>query len=254
MKITQDLIYDPEHNLAFDLYEPDAKPQKILIFWHGGGFFKGDKSNEVEIGQKAAAAGFLTFIPNYRLAPKDLFPKANDDSRVFVEWLLESKYATDNLEITQIGASVGGLLALNLSMIHNFATVTWSAPLVYSRFLAEHEDIKPSTDAAGEFGETDPKRVQQAFYKFFTLTYLGTEDTLHKAEELDALHLFHDRIGKVLFYNSTSELVPVQDTLDFIQVLADNNLPATLKTLAGSGHAMAYAKEVLDDSLEFLAK
>lgn len=255
MKITQDLIFDPEKNLAFDLYEPDNAPTKILIFWHGGGFFKGDKSNETEIGTAGAAAGFLTFIPNYRLAPRYLYPSANEDSDNFVTWLLNSKYYTDqNLEIVQIGASVGGLMALDLSMKYQFKTVSWSAPLNYSRWLDKHQDIKPSTDAKTEFGEMDPQKIKDSFYKYFTLTYLGDEDIAQKAQELDASHHLHDKIGEILMFNSTQELVPIHDVLELINLLAEKNLPAGLKTIAGEGHAMAYASDVLAESLTFLQK
>lgn len=253
MEITQDLIFDPEKNLAFDLYEPHNAPKKILIFWHGGGFFKGDKANETNIGTAAANAGFLTFIPNYRLAPRYVFPSANDDAENFVTWLLNSKYYTDqNLEIVQIGASVGGLLGLELSMKYQFATVSWSAPLDYSRWLDKHPDIKPSTDAKTEFGEMDPQKIKDSFYKYFTLTYLGNDDVMAKAEELDARHHLQDKIGRVLLFNSTQELVPIKDALDFVNLLAEKNLPANLRTIAGDGHAMAYAGDVLSPSLEFL--
>ena len=56
----------------------------------------------------------MTLIPDYRLAPEfTTYPAAHQDSKKFVEWLLDSDYTDDDDQqnIVQIGASVGGTLA-----------------------------------------------------------------------------------------------------------------------------------------------
>ncbi|MBA1393654.1 alpha/beta hydrolase, partial [Lactobacillus sp. XV13L] len=46
-KITTDVVYDHQKNLTVDIYAPtaDTAPSKVLVFWHGGGWFRGDKDS-----------------------------------------------------------------------------------------------------------------------------------------------------------------------------------------------------------------
>ncbi|MBA1395313.1 alpha/beta hydrolase, partial [Lactobacillus sp. XV13L] len=123
---------------------------------------------------RIADQGFTVFAPNYSLAPANRFPAAHQDCVRFVEWLLASKYVDNDHHpraITQIGASSGGVMALYLAGRYGFPTVTWSAPVNYSDWMRDHEDVKPSADAQNELGVRDPSDINKAFYKYFALTY-----------------------------------------------------------------------------------
>lgn len=110
------IAYDLKHGLKTDIYYPnDTDSQtKILIFWHGGGWFRGSKESIRDVAIDLANAGFMTFVPDYRLAPADHFPAAHEDALNFAAWLLASNYTDEGDEnnIVQIGASSGGTLAL----------------------------------------------------------------------------------------------------------------------------------------------
>lgn len=251
--VKKELVFDPDRNLAFDLYLPEHENGKILVFWHGGGWFRGDKSSAQPIGEIAANNGFKVLIPNYRLAPRHTFPSAHEDSARLIKWLLQSDYYAAEDQIVQIGASVGGTMALVLSMKYGFKTVTWSAPLNFSRWLHEHEDVHAAVDAKNELGLEDPTDIHASFYKYFVETYLGPEATDIERNQLNVEATYNGKIGPILLYNSTNELVPLQDTLNFVSLLAHDDLPVTLQTVAGSGHAMDYSENVLSASLQFLA-
>lgn len=254
LEVKKDLVFDPDRTLSFDLYEPEKPNGKILVFWHGGGWIRGDKSGVAEIGEIAANAGFKVVIPNYRLAPRYTFPSAHEDSEKFITWLLQSDYYSADQEIVQVGASVGGTMALVLSMKYGFKTVTWSAPLSFSNWLAEHEDVKASVDAKTELGLTNDDDIRESFYKYFVQTYLGPEATSADQIQLDVQATYAAKIGQVLLFNSTNELVPLRDTLNFVNLLSHDDIPTTLKTVAGSGHAMDYSMDVLSESLAYLEK
>ncbi|MCT7783436.1 MAG: alpha/beta hydrolase, partial [Lactobacillus iners] len=128
VSIIKDIKYDDRNNLFTDIYFPEqtSTTNKILIFWHGGGWIKGSKEACQELGVKFAKAGFTTMIPEYRLASQSTFPGAHQDSKTFVEWLLNSQYVTmprSKQPIYQIGASVGATMALFIAGQFGFDTV-----------------------------------------------------------------------------------------------------------------------------------
>ena len=253
--IKNNIIYDQNHQLATDIYFPNdtTTNTKILIFWHGGGWFRGNKESVKEFGISFANAGFMTFIPEYRLAPKHIYPAAHNDALTFVNWLLESHYTDDDDQknIFQIGASVGGNMAIYLAGKFGFPTVTWSAPVEFSDWFKNHIDTKPSPVAKEEFGLTDRHQIAASFYKYFAQTYAGTanEAVLAKinAKSFDLINL-----GPLLMINSADELTPITSVLDFINYLSTKDLPSQLMVIPGHGHAMDYAKEYLDESLDYL--
>lgn len=107
----------------------------------------------------------MTFIPDYSLAPKAVFPAAHEDALYFVDWLLKSNYTDqdDARNIVQIGASVGGTMALYVAGKYSFPTVTWSAPVEFSNWIKDHQDVKASPDAKNDFGITDPEKSDKPF-------------------------------------------------------------------------------------------
>lgn len=70
MKCVSDIIYEPTHNLALDLYLPDSlKADACVIYAHGGGFRRGHRAH-VETGHfalKLTEAGFAVASISYRL-------------------------------------------------------------------------------------------------------------------------------------------------------------------------------------------
>lgn len=253
--IKSNIIYNEDKNLGADIYYPNdtTSATKILIFWHGGGWFRGDKQDVKNIGIALANAGFMTFIPNYSLAPANHFPAAHDDALYLVNWLLNSDYtdSDDAKNIMQIGASVGGAMALYVAGKYGFPTVTWSAPVEYSNWIKDHQEVKPSPQAKQDFGITDPDEIRASFYKYFTLTYTGSDkaDILRK---LDAKSYDFSNLGKLMMINSADELTPLYTTLDFIKFLAKQNHEVQLLAIPGHGHAMDYGENYIDESLDFL--
>lgn len=54
--IKKDIIYDENNNLKTDIYFPNNtnSQTKILIFWHGGGWFAGSKNDVKNWGDKVS--------------------------------------------------------------------------------------------------------------------------------------------------------------------------------------------------------
>lgn len=253
--IRKNIIYDQEHHLAADLYYPNdtSSATKILIFWHGGGWFRGNKESAKAIGINLANAGFMTFIPEYRLAPANIFPAAHHDALHFTKWLLDSQYTDvgDQANIVQIGSSVGGTMALAVAGQYGFPTVTWSAPVEFSQWMKKHDQVKPSPAAQKELGLTNRQEINDSFYKYFTLTYTGTADP-QVLRKLDVSSYDLHKLNKLMMINSAAELNPIQNVLSFIAFLAKHNHEVQLLIIKGHGHAMDYGPDYLDESLDFL--
>lgn len=252
-QIITDVTYDKQRKLQTDIYQPDnSNSNDILLFWHGGGWFRGDKSSFKDLCSKIADRGFTVFASNYSLAPQHLFPLAHQDSINFVEWLLKTDFVNNKkLNITQIGASSGGTMALNIAGKYGFPTVTWSAPVSYSAWMEDHQDVTPTIDGRKELGLSDLHDINNAFYKYFTLAYAGSEneETLKK---MDAKSYDYTNLHQLLMINSADELSPISYLLDFINYLAQNNHAVDLKIISGTKHAMSYANQYLECSLNYL--
>ncbi|MBD5430684.1 alpha/beta hydrolase [Lactobacillus sp.] len=253
--IKKDILYDEKKNLATDIYFPNDtnSETKILIFWHGGGWFRGSKDTLQNIGVSLANAGFMTLIPNYSLAPKYHFPTAHQDSDNFIQWLLNSQYTDDDdlKNIMQIGASAGGTLALYLAGKYGFPTVTWSAPVDFSNWMKQHSQTVPAKDAANELNLTDSHQIKDAFYKYFVLTYAGSENS-DILTQMDASSYNFTHLNRLKMINSANELTSLESVLNFVKFLAKHDHEVELLVIKGTGHAMDYADEYLDESVDFL--
>jgi predicted esterase len=116
--------------LKMDLYEPegDTEPVRPTFIWiHGGGFYKGDKADpiNVEIATRFAKRGYVTASINYRLREGDYFEPgdpdlpqviqdAQHDAQAAVRWLRANAatYGVDADRIAIGGTSAGAITAL----------------------------------------------------------------------------------------------------------------------------------------------
>jgi arylformamidase len=90
-----------------------ADPSPIVVFVHGGGWRRGDKSQHAEKGEYFARAGFLFASINYRLHP-DVDPAAQAlDVAQAVSWIARNAetYDADPTRVFLIGHSAGAHLA-----------------------------------------------------------------------------------------------------------------------------------------------
>jgi len=111
---------------SLDVYYPEASAEgtkpPILIFIYGGGLTSGDRVLSAPLdlvyrncGAFFASRGILTVIPDYRLAPKAVYPEPVEDLRDAFRYVTANLGgAGDTSRIFLTGHSAGGTLLLSM--------------------------------------------------------------------------------------------------------------------------------------------
>jgi len=114
VQLLRDLEYVPgghERN-RLDLYLPEkaARPLPVILFVHGGGWQRGDKTNTP--AGRFATKGYAVAAINYRFSQHAIFPAQIHDCKAAIRWLRANarKYGLDPDHIGAWGASAGGHL------------------------------------------------------------------------------------------------------------------------------------------------
>lgn len=122
--VTTDLDYVstaeyPNKKDRLDVYAPkNAKGAPVVVSIHGGALREGDKSGQAFVGQRFAAAGFVTMVINYRLSPSVAHPAHVEDAAHAVAWARShaGEYGGDPKKLFVIGHSAGAYLAALLTL------------------------------------------------------------------------------------------------------------------------------------------
>jgi len=92
---------------------PGGNPERVLMFFHGGGYCSGSLiSHRRLVTEAGRAAGLRTLAVDYRLAPEHLFPAALDDALAAWRWLRRQGIAARDVVVG--GDSAGGGLSIVL--------------------------------------------------------------------------------------------------------------------------------------------
>src|SRR5262245_2670852 len=90
---------------------PGSRPDRTLLYLHGGGYMLGSLNTHRElVARLARALGARALHVDYRLAPEHACPAAVEDATAAYRWLLASGAAPGSIAIA--GDSAGGGLAL----------------------------------------------------------------------------------------------------------------------------------------------
>jgi acetyl esterase/lipase len=105
---------DPQHRL--DVYVPDqvsAGPRPLVVFWHGGRWRFGDKTDYRFVGAALAELGYVAVLPNYRHYPGVKMPGFMDDAARAGEWAAghAREFGADASRLYLMGHSAGAHMA-----------------------------------------------------------------------------------------------------------------------------------------------
>ena len=147
-----------DYNIPIRVYYPKKAVAKkdlpVVVFFHGGGFFRGSAKGYDQFARKIArASGCLVVSIDYRLAPEFPFPAAVEDCYNALVWIEKNAHiwGGDSSKLVVCGDSAGG----------NLATVTT---------LKAHDENGPDID------------LQLLWYPGLNLTDEITESKLYFTE------------------------------------------------------------------------
>jgi acetyl esterase/lipase len=172
--VAADVAYGPDPRQQLDVYTPEkpaAAPMPVLVFFYGGGWTSGHRQDYGFAGQALASRGFVTVVPDYRLAPAHPYPDFVTDAASAVRWARDhaAQYGGDPTRIVLAGHSAGAYLALMLALDDDFlrgagvdyaaikGAVGLSGPYDFYPF-----DVESSRLAFGLY--PDPKATQPITY------------------------------------------------------------------------------------------
>jgi len=117
-QLTPDLAYGPEPEQRLDVYAlPQSQDRPIVVFWYGGGWTNGRRSEYRFLGTALAERGYVAVIPDYRKFPAVTFPCFVEDGARALVWAYRNAHALggDPARIIVMGHSVGAHLGAMLA-------------------------------------------------------------------------------------------------------------------------------------------
>jgi epsilon-lactone hydrolase len=90
---------------------PGAAADRVILYFHGGGYVLGSIATHRELAARlSAATGARVLVIDYRLGPEHRFPAAVEDAVKAYRWLLDAGYAPNRIAFA--GDSAGGGLTV----------------------------------------------------------------------------------------------------------------------------------------------
>lgn len=223
-----DVAYGTNTRQRLDVYTPTGAASKpIIVFWYGGGWEEGRKSQYRFVGAALAEAGYVAVLPDYRLYPEAKFPAFIADGAAALAWVASHarEIGGDPKRIFVAGHSAGAHLAAMLAY----------DPKQLARVALPPGTIRGFIGLSGPYAldpDTDTYRAifgapfQLADWQPVLLAKTGAPPAL-------------------LIHGDADETVYVSHAHQMVAALETAHVPVTLATYPGRGHrdtVAAFAK------------
>lgn len=101
------------------IYEHDASPTGLVVYFHGGGFCIGSIGLMDNVAREIAhASGAVVVSVEYRLAPENPYPAGLDDCETVTRWALANagRFGVPTDQVAIAGESAGGNMAAAVAL------------------------------------------------------------------------------------------------------------------------------------------
>ena len=244
--VRRDLVYDPAHHLALDVYRPrDARNAPVVVFFYGGSWKSGKRQWYRWAGEALARRGLLVVIPDYRLWPKVRLDGFMQDAAHAVAWTHAhaTEYGGDPSSLFLMGHSAGAHIGALLATDGHWLAGVGMHPRQLAGFigLAGPYDFLPlkNPDFIDMFGATHQAQLRSQPVHFVD----GDEPPM------------------LLMQGSTDKIVWPRNAASLATAMQRMGEPAEVKMYPGIGHAailLAMSRPfrgkapVLDDAVAFI--
>lgn len=224
--------------LHLDLFLPrvGTGPFPAVVYIHGGGWIKGDKSQFWRQAADMASKGFVGATIEYRLSTEAKYPAALYDSKAAVRWLRAhaAKYHVDPNRIAAAGGSAGGYLVAMLG-------TTAGMP----RFDGKEGNSRISTRVAAVaafnpvlnlvyYGKRDPKAASSFVVRFLGVSYAKDPELWKEASPIN--HASASSAPTLFLHGTADTTVPFQQSVDMMDKLKAAGVRAELFPAPGANH------------------
>ncbi len=122
LEIRRDLAYGSHPRQQLDVYrrsaEPGAAARPVVVFFYGGSWQHGSRSQYLFAAEALASLGFLVVVPDYRVYPEVVFPAFLDDGARAVAWARShaAEFGGDPARLFLMGHSAGAHIAAMIAL------------------------------------------------------------------------------------------------------------------------------------------
>ena len=150
---------------------PNAEPDRVILYFHGGGYVSGSINTHRELCCRLSrAARARVLVIDYRLAPEHPFPAPVEDGVTTYKWLLASGVQPSNITIAGDSAG-GGLTVAALVAIRDEGQPLPAAGIALSPWV----DMEGIGDSMTSKADVDPMVQKDGLMDMANL-YLGGAD------------------------------------------------------------------------------
>jgi len=217
-----------------DIYRPTRAegPVPTVIFFHGGGWIRGDKEGPVLHIMPYIAMGFAVMNVEYRVAPQAKAPAAVQDGRCALRWVYQNaqRLGFDTTRVIVTGHSAGGHLALTTGMLPASAGLDTLCP--------GPQELKVAA-VVNWYGITDVGDVLEGPNReAWAEEWIGTgADRAALVRQLSPLTWVRRDLPPILtLHGDRDTTVPHQHALWLREALEREGAPNELLTIEGAGH------------------
>ncbi len=217
VRVAHDVPFGDDPRQKLDIYAPKGggKDLPVLVFFYGGGWNTGSKSDYVWMGHSLAALGYLVVIPDYRLVPQVLYPVFLEDNALAVKYVMAHApaFGGDVKRLGVIGHSAGGYAAAMMALD--------------PRYLGEPSPLKVCIGIAGPYD----------FYPFDVPASKDAFDQWPKPAETQPVSYARKLDTKFLLMQSRADaVVGVHNAVNLDTKLKAAGTDVTLKLYDGLSH------------------
>jgi len=244
--VQRDVMFDPAHKLALDVYRPrDARNAPVVVVFYGGSWKSGKRQWYAWVGEALAQRGLVVVIPDYRLWPQVKMDGFMQDAAHAVAWTHANagSYGGNPDELFVMGHSAGAHIGALLATDAHWLNDVGMQPRQLAGFigLAGPYDFLPlkEQDYIDMFGSTHAEQLLSQPVHFVN----GDEPPM------------------LLMQGTTDKIVWPRNAASLAAALRRENEPVELKLYPDIGHfAILFALSrpfrskapALDDTLSFI--